>query len=154
MGRRPLRSSRTRLSAALVGLGIGIGFSSGGLAQSPDLDYLQFCVGCHREDGSGSAQNGVPDMRGVIDRLAGAPTGRDFLIQVAGVAQTPLDDAALARLMNWLLPRMGVLPTNFVPYAADEVGRLRASRPADLPAQRAQAVAELAARDTQAAAAP
>jgi hypothetical protein len=138
----------------LIALGIGVGSSSPVAAQPPALDYLQFCVGCHREDGSGSAQNGVPDMRGVIDRLVTAPTGRDFLIQVAGVAQTPLDDAALARLMNWLLPRMGALPADFMPYAADEITRLRASRPADLPAQRAQAVAELAARDTQAAAAP
>ena len=154
MGKNPVGGVSARCALLGLGLILGLGGSSAALAQPPDLDYLQFCVGCHREDGSGSAQNGVPDMRGVIDRLAGAPTGRDFLIQVAGVAQTPLDDAALARLMNWLLPRMGVLPAGFVPYAADEVARLRATRPADLPAQRAQAVAELAARETQAAAAP
>ncbi|MEX2479828.1 MAG: hypothetical protein WD928_03105 [Gammaproteobacteria bacterium] len=126
------------------------------LAQSPALDYVQHCAGCHRDDGSGSARNGVPDMRGVIGRLAGVPTGRDFLIQVAGVAQTPLDDEALARLMNWLLPRMGeaALPADFKPYTAAEIARLRATRPADLPAQRAQAVAELVALETRAATTP
>lgn len=125
-------------------------------AQPPALDYVQHCAGCHRDDGSGSARNGVPDMRGVIGRLAGVPTGRDFLIQVAGVAQTPLDDEALARLMNWLLPRMGqnTLPADFQPYSVAEIARLRANRPADLPAQRAQAVVELGAHESRAAATP
>lgn len=116
-------------------------------AQPPEIDYLQFCLGCHREDGSGSARNGVPDMRGVIGRFAHVPSGRAFLIQVAGVAQAPLDDAALAALMNWLLPRMDAagLPADFAPYTAAEVARLRAERPGDLGALRAQALADLAA---------
>ncbi|MEQ8663709.1 MAG: hypothetical protein RLW62_23065, partial [Gammaproteobacteria bacterium] len=57
----------------------------GAQAQPPQLDYLQHCLGCHREDGSGSARNGVPDMRGVIGRFARVPRGRAFLVQVAGV---------------------------------------------------------------------
>ena len=145
---------RSARAAALLGLLLGAAGPAG--AQPPHLDYLQFCEGCHREDGSGSARNGVPDMRGVIGRLASVPSGRAFMIQVAGVAQTPLSDDALARLMNWLIPRMdaSALAADFPPYTATEVAALRANRPADLPALRAQAVAELALEEARAATTP
>lgn len=115
-------------------------------AQPPELDYVQFCAGCHGFDGAGSARNDVPDIRDNISELAKVPSGRAFLIQVAGVAQAPLDDAALARLMNWLLARFDPahLPDDFAPYTAAEVGRLRDTRPGDLTALRAVAVADLA----------
>jgi len=137
------RPARARAAPAALLLAAATAVS----AQPPETDYLQFCLGCHREDGSGSARNGVPDMRGVIGRFAHVPSGRAFLIQVAGVAQAPLDDAALAALMNWLLPRMDAagLPRDFAPYTAAEVADLRAARPGDLGALRAQALADLAA---------
>ena len=115
-------------------------------AQPPELDYVQFCAGCHGFDGAGSARNDVPDIRNNVSHLAAVPSGRAFLIQVAGVAQAPLDDTALARLMNWLLARFDPahLPADFEPYSADEVGRLRDTRPGDLMALRAVAVTDLA----------
>lgn len=111
-------------------------------------DYLLYCSGCHRDDGSGSAVNQVPPLPGSVGNFVHTAAGRAFLIQIAGVAQTPLGDAALARLMNWLLARFGAaeLPADFKPYTGDEVARYRATRPADQSAQRASVVAELARR--------
>ncbi|MEQ8231878.1 MAG: hypothetical protein RLW61_11145 [Gammaproteobacteria bacterium] len=150
------RASARRPRARHLAWFVALALAGVAQAQPPELDYLQHCLGCHREDGSGSARNGVPDMRGVIGRFARVPSGRAFLVQVAGVAQAPLDDAALAALINWLLPRMDAagLPDDFTPYTAAEIGRLRAARPGDLGALRAQALADLAASEGRASAAP
>jgi mono/diheme cytochrome c family protein len=147
----PTRTARALLVASALALLAGA--AAPARAQPPEHDYLQFCVGCHRVDGSGSAQNGVPDMRGVVGRFLRTPTGRAFVVQVAGVAQAPLDDAALATLLNWLLPRMDAagLPDDFQPYTAAEVAHLRATRPGDVPAMRQRALDELAALEATAA---
>lgn len=57
--------------------------------------------------------------------------GRDFLVQVAGVAQAPISDIELAELMNWTIYKFGALemPELFVPYNAEEVQKLRLNRP-------------------------
>jgi hypothetical protein len=132
---------RVALCVALFGLGAAY-------ADEAAHDYLLYCSGCHRDDGSGSAANQVPPLPGSVGNFVHTAAGRAFLIQIAGVAQTPLDDAALARLMNWLLARFGTaeLPTNFQPYTGTEVAHYRATRPADLSARRASIVAELAER--------
>jgi hypothetical protein len=59
--------------------------------------------------------------------------GRDFLVQVAGVAQAPISDVELAELMNWTLYKFGApeMPDAFVPYNAEEVQKLRTNRPTD-----------------------
>ena len=68
-------------------------------------------------------------------------------------AQAPLDDAAIAALLNWLLPRMDAdgLPDDFQPYTAAEVAHLRATRPGDVPALRQRALDEVAALEAGAA---
>ena len=57
--------------------------------------------------------------------------GRDFLVQVAGVAQAPISDVELAELMNWTLYKFGAseMPDLFMPYEAKEVRKLRMNRP-------------------------
>src|SRR5712692_7088252 len=94
----------------------------------PALDYAVTCQGCHRADGAGTPGT-VPALAGSVGRFLRVPGGRDFLARVPGVAQAPLDDAALAAVLNWILERFGGddVPKGFVPYGADEVGRLRRS---------------------------
>lgn len=67
------------------------------------------------------------------------------MIQVGGVAQAPISDAALASLLNWMLPAFdhANLPGDFSPYTAIEVATARATRPGDIAATRARVVAEL-----------
>jgi hypothetical protein len=97
-------------------------------AGGPALDYTLNCQGCHRADGSGTPGS-VPALAGSVGRFLGAAGGREFLVRVPGVAQAPLDDAATAGVLNWMLEHFDHdhVPVDFVPYAAEEVGRLRRS---------------------------
>jgi len=98
----------------------------GALAASPAFDYALHCRGCHLEDGSGTPGS-VPALAGSVGRFVRVPGGREYLLRVPGVAQSALDDAALAALLNWMLHRFSAaeLPPDFVPYTAEEVGRGR-----------------------------
>ena len=112
-----------------------------------ELDYLQHCSGCHQSDGGGSAANHVPPLPGSVGHFLRSTSGRAFVIQVGGVAQAPISDAALASLLNWMLPAFDQanLPGDFSPYTAVEVASARATRPGDIAASRAHVVAELRA---------
>ena len=101
---------------------------SGGTAgaYAPNVEYALNCQGCHRADGAGTPGS-VPPLVGSVARFLAAPGGREYLVQVPGVAQAPLDDATLAAVMNWMLDHFdrAHLPAGFVPYDAAEIGRLR-----------------------------
>ena len=96
------------------------------LAGSPAVDYALNCQGCHLDDGAGTPGS-VPPLAGSVGRFLTVPGGREFLVQVPGVATSPLDDAALAAVLNWMLERFGPphLPAKYAPYTAAEVGALR-----------------------------
>lgn len=98
----------------------------------PRIDYLLHCGGCHGMAGDG-APPVVPSLHVESGLLASVPAGRDYLIRVPGSAQSGLDDAALARVLNWMLESFsaGTLPENFKPFGAREVGRARADILAD-----------------------
>jgi len=100
--------------------------ASPGLAGSPAVDYALNCQGCHLDDGSGTPGS-VPRLAGTVGRFLAVPGGREFLVQVPGVATSALDDAALAAVLNWMLARFGPphLPEKYAPYTAAEVGALR-----------------------------
>lgn len=91
------------------------------------FDYLLHCSGCHRTDGTGSAPD-VPSLRGPVGSLVGTPEGREYIARVPEVAQSPLDDEDLARLLNWMLREFNTdtLPARFRPLEGDEVGAARA----------------------------
>jgi mono/diheme cytochrome c family protein len=103
--------------------------------QRARLHYLQYCVGCHGADGSGAPDKGVPAMNGLLGRFMQVPGGREYLVQVPGVMNSPLNDRDVADLMNWLVPRIAP-PTAATllasPYTASEIARLRQTRPADV----------------------
>ncbi|HEY8494034.1 MAG TPA: hypothetical protein VIN04_09080 [Myxococcota bacterium] len=135
------------LAAALL-LGLAAGGAAGARTLAgPELDYVLQCMGCHLEDGSGAPGHGVPSLVGV-GRFLRAPGGRAYLVRVPGVAHAPLDDAALAALLNWMLARFDPETAgapDFVPYEADEVARLRAEPLLDAAAQRRALLEALAA---------
>lgn len=86
------------------------------------------CQGCHRPDGSGS-EGTAPSLAGIVSKFLNVPGGRDYLGRVPGVATSPLGNADLAELMNWMFWRFDKehMPTDYVPFTAEEVGRLRTS---------------------------
>lgn len=109
-------------------------------------DYLLHCSGCHGSDGAGNRRGRIPPLAGRIGNFLALPAGRAFIVQVPGVNASGLDDASIARLMNWMIPQLGgaSVPAGFRPFDPDEVGRARASRPVDVAAYRRTLARELA----------
>ena len=107
-------------------------------AYTPDVEFALNCQGCHRADGTGTPGS-VPALADSVARFLAVPGGREYLVQVPGVAQAPLDDAALAVVVNWMLNRFDAqhVPKDFQPYTADEIGRLRKSPLVDVEKVRA-----------------
>ena len=108
--------------------------------------YTLHCAGCHQTDGTGSAAHEIPNMKGTVGHFLRLPEGRAFLVQVPGTANSPLSDAQVAVLLNWMLPQFSQaeLPPGFVPYTAGEVTRLRNDRLDDVAGTRAALVTRLA----------
>jgi cytochrome c553 len=86
------------------------------------------CQGCHRPDGTGS-DGTAPSLAGTVAKFLNVRGGREYLGRVPGVATSPLSNADLAEVMNWMLWRFDAahVPADFKPYTADEVGLLRAN---------------------------
>ncbi len=124
-----------------VSLMVALGANPAGAVSGPALDYTLECEGCHRADGSGTPGS-VPALRDSVARLLAIPGGREYLVRVPGVAQAPLDDAALAAVLNWMLDRFdrAHVPAGFAPYGAEEVGRLRKQPLVDVEAVRKRLV--------------
>jgi hypothetical protein len=84
------------------------------------------CQGCHRPDGTGSPGT-APSLTGTVSKFLNVPGGREYLGRVPGVATSPLANADLAELMNWIFWRFDKdhLPPDFLPFTPEEIGRLR-----------------------------
>ena len=89
-------------------------------------NYILNCQGCHLPDGSGSPGN-VPKLNDFMGYFLHVDGGREFILQVPGVAGAPISDQELADVMNWILLNFSKneLPDPFIPYNAEEVGKLR-----------------------------
>jgi mono/diheme cytochrome c family protein len=133
---------RAAVAAALL-LAAGVQAAEFGGAA---LDYAVNCQGCHRDDGSGTPP-AVPPLAGSVAQFLRVPGGREYLVRVPGVSQAGLDDADLARVVNWMLQRFDPqdVPADFAPYTAGEVGRLRKSPLVDVEKVRKQLLAAIAA---------
>ncbi|WP_294029408.1 cytochrome c [Sphingopyxis sp.] len=89
-------------------------------------NWMLSCQGCHRADATGTPQT-TPTMAGFVAKFLHVPGGREYLVQVPGVATAALSDADLAEVVNWSLVRFDAanVPADFKPYTAAEVARLR-----------------------------
>ncbi|MEM7019194.1 MAG: hypothetical protein AAF512_17865 [Pseudomonadota bacterium] len=74
-----------------------------GTSNKARVNYILFCAGCHRLDGSGSPESQVPDLREHLAGFARFEAGREYLVQVPGSATVPLNDVDLADVINWIL---------------------------------------------------
>ncbi len=124
------------VAAFIAGLGI-----AGARADSnPYTLYALNCMGCHQQHGEGHGT--IPQLQGFVGNFLQVPGGREFLVQVPGVAQAPLSDAELAAVLNWMLIEFSrdELPDGFQPYSADEVADYRKGRLIDVTPVRAQLI--------------
>ena len=89
------------------------------------FNYQLFCQGCHTPDGMGGG--GVPMLTDHIGYFLESKAGRSFLIQVPGSANSPLSDADLAEVLNWMIVEFAIdsLPEQWDAYSAEEVGEYR-----------------------------
>ena len=124
------------LLVATIGIAAGDEQADDGLAEAARaaarFDYLLHCSGCHLPDGTGAPPE-VPSLRGPMGALVATPEGRDYIARVPEVAQAPLGDDALARVLNWVLLEFNgeTLPRSFRLLDAAEVGVARVKVLAD-----------------------
>ncbi len=104
-------------------------------------------MGCHLADGSGEPGR-VPSLRRSLVLFSATPEGRQYVIRVPGVAQSPLSDAEIAALLNWMARNLSdvALPPGFADYTAAEVKELRSRPLAQVSAMRARLLKAAAAQ--------
>lgn len=111
---------------------------------SPKNLYIHHCIGCHSMDGSGAPEAGVPSMRGLLGKFLQVPGGREYIVQVPGVMNSPLNDGEVAKLMNWLVFEMGPRPkSEFTPYQENEIFNLRQNIPVNINSIRIKLIHEM-----------
>ena len=90
------------------------------------MNYQLHCMGCHRANADGEPGR-VPSLRETLVPFSRLAEGRDYVLRVPGVAQSPLSDAELASLLNWMARNLSdVAPgADFVDYSATEVSQAR-----------------------------
>jgi hypothetical protein len=92
----------------------------------PLVNYQLRCMGCHLADGSGQPGR-VPSIRRTLVLFSASPLGRDYVVRVPGVAQSPLSDEDTAALLNWMARNLSDLkvPPGFADYSEAEIHSLR-----------------------------
>jgi hypothetical protein len=95
-------------------------------AADPHADYLLYCRGCHLHTGDAVPSANVPSLRELAPLLR-SPEGRDYIVRVPGVSQTPMSDARLAAVLNWVVENFNAdsVSADFRAYTAEEVAGAR-----------------------------
>ena len=136
------------VSVALQSLTIGSVVAAPQTAINEDrarYHYQMFCQGCHTPDGSGV--NAVPPLKGMMGVFLRSQRGREFMVQVPGSATSKLGDTQLAEVLNWCIENFSassLIDGDYLPYTAEEVGRLRRSPLQEIDNTRAEVLAEIA----------
>jgi len=99
--------------------------AAAGAAADSHTDYLLYCRGCHLANGRG-VPPAVPSLHELAP-LLGSADGRDYIVRVPGVSQTPLSNARLAAVLNWIVAEFNAVPpaANVRPFTAREVAQSR-----------------------------
>lgn len=114
---------------------------------SSAVNYQLQCEGCHLGDGTGSAANDTPKMKGFVGNFLKVDGGREFLVRVPGVSQSALNNAQVADLLNWMMRADGIAggsaPQDYRPYSEAEVAEIRGKPILDLPQARAGMIEQM-----------
>ena len=92
----------------------------------PHADYLLYCRGCHLHTGEAVPDANVPSLQELAPLLK-SKEGREYIVRVPGVSQTPMSDERLAAVLNWVVANFNpeVDADGFQPYTSAEVGKAR-----------------------------
>jgi mono/diheme cytochrome c family protein len=93
---------------------------------SPAELYTLNCWGCHKPRAEGIPGT-VPRLANSMGDFLHVSGGREYLVEVPGVAASALSDAEIAEVLNWLLSTFNKAdtPSDFKPYTAAEVAKYR-----------------------------
>lgn len=88
--------------------------------------YTLNCWGCHKPHAEG-IPGAVPRLADSMADFLQVPGGREYLVEVPGVAASALSDAEVAQVLNWLLFTFNKaeMPSDFTPYTAAEIAKYR-----------------------------
>jgi len=116
-------------TAALFALSLtAVPFPANGVfaGGSPAELYTLNCWGCHKPNAEGIPGT-VPRLAHSMGNFLHVPGGREYLVEVPGVAASSLNDAEVADVLNWLLRTFNKseTPPEFKPYTAAEVAAYR-----------------------------
>jgi hypothetical protein len=139
-----------RVAAAVAAVALWSASSNTAWAYQPIVNFQLHCMGCHLADGSGESGR-VPSIRRSLVLFSGMPQGRQYVIRVPGVAQSPLSDEETAALLNWMARSLSdlALPPDFVDYSAAEIRRWRTQPLAEVNAVRERLMNAAAAHGPQ-----
>jgi len=101
----------------------------------PDQNYVLFCAGCHRPDGSGVSRK-VPSLHATLPLLLRTEGGREYVLRVPGVSNSALTDKGVAQVLNWAVEHF-VRPEDRATWAPFTPEAVRAARRLPLPSVRA-----------------
>lgn len=95
-------------------------------AKKAEINWILNCQGCHKIDGTGQPDKGLPDLTDV-SRFLHVAGGREYLSRVPGVTNASVNDQELTDLMNWLVLRFDPehIPEGHTPYTFAEVSQWR-----------------------------
>jgi hypothetical protein len=115
----------------------------------PKVNFQLQCMGCHLADGSGQSGR-VPSIRRSLVLFSRSAEGREYVIRVPGVAQSPLSNEDTAALLNWMARNLSDLkiPADFTDYSAAEIQRSRNRPFAKVKAVRARLLKDLVSSST------
>ncbi|HEY6394569.1 MAG TPA: cytochrome c [Candidatus Binataceae bacterium] len=121
---RPEGASLIRL--LLAALAFALAFAPRALAEPPAELYTLNCWGCHLPHAEG-IPGSVPRVAHSMGYFLYLPPGRAYLVQVPGVANSPLNDQQIADVLNWMLETFNKdeLPKDFQPYTVEEIRKYR-----------------------------
>jgi hypothetical protein len=110
-------------------------------AKDPETMYMMECQGCHLADG-GVGINSVPTLHNSVAKFPSVPGGREYLVQVPGVALSSLSDADTTSVLNWMLTKFGPVEwaNRYAPYTVDEVADLRKNPLTEVGSKRANLI--------------
>jgi mono/diheme cytochrome c family protein len=93
---------------------------------SPAELYTLNCWGCHKPRAEGIPGT-VPRLADSMANFLRVPGGREYLVEVPGVAASALSNAEIAEVLNWLLITFNKaeMPAEFKPYTAAEIAKYR-----------------------------
>ncbi len=105
---------------------LGLIGSAGQAFADPHTDYLLYCRGCHLHTGDAVPTASIPGLHELAPLLE-SQEGRDYLIRVPGVAQSGMDDARLAAVLNWVIVNFNAdtVGDDFERFTTEEVSKAR-----------------------------